>query len=76
MKNLEKLQNRRKAVIYISSGYDFNPFEQAPPRRAVARRNGNVREARRTCRAIRIRSRTSKLSQALAEATWCASWRS
>jgi len=27
MKNLEKLQNRRKAVIYISSGYDFNPFE-------------------------------------------------
>ena len=28
MKNLEKLQNRRKAVIYISSGYDFNPFER------------------------------------------------
>jgi VWFA-related protein len=28
MKNLEKLQNRRKAVIYISNGYDFNPFEQ------------------------------------------------
>jgi VWFA-related protein len=29
MKNLEKLQNRRKAVIYISSGYDFNPFENS-----------------------------------------------
>jgi len=28
MKNLEKLQNRRKAVVYISSGYDFNPFER------------------------------------------------
>jgi VWFA-related protein len=28
MKNLEKLQNRRKAVLYISSGYDFNPFER------------------------------------------------
>ena len=28
MRNLEKLQNRRKAVLYISSGYDFNPFEQ------------------------------------------------
>ncbi len=28
MKNLEKLQNRRKAVIYVSSGYDFNPFEK------------------------------------------------
>src|SRR6188768_2405375 len=29
MRNLEKLQNRRKAVIYISSGYDFNPFERS-----------------------------------------------
>jgi VWFA-related protein len=29
MRNLEKVQNRRKAVIYISSGYDFNPFEQS-----------------------------------------------
>jgi VWFA-related protein len=29
MRNLEKLQNRRKAVIYVSSGYDFNPFEQS-----------------------------------------------
>jgi len=27
MKNLERLQNRRKAVLYVSSGYDFNPFE-------------------------------------------------
>ena len=27
MKNLERVQNRRKAVIYISSGYDFDPFE-------------------------------------------------
>ena len=27
MKNLEKVRNRRKAVIYVSSGYDFNPFE-------------------------------------------------
>jgi VWFA-related protein len=26
MKNLERVQNRRKAVIYLSSGYDFNPF--------------------------------------------------
>ena len=29
MRNLEQLRNRRKAVIYISSGYDFNPFEQS-----------------------------------------------
>jgi VWFA-related protein len=27
MRNLEKVQNRRKVVVYISSGYDFNPFE-------------------------------------------------
>ncbi len=27
MKNMEKVHNRRKAVIYVSSGYDFLPFE-------------------------------------------------
>jgi VWFA-related protein len=27
MRNLEKVHNRRKAVVYVSSGYDFNPFE-------------------------------------------------
>jgi VWFA-related protein len=27
LRNLEKVRQRRKAVIYISSGYDFNPFE-------------------------------------------------
>jgi VWFA-related protein len=26
---LGKVQNRRKAVIYVSNGYDFNPFEGA-----------------------------------------------
>lgn len=25
--SLEQIQNRRKVVLYISSGYDFNPFE-------------------------------------------------
>jgi VWFA-related protein len=29
MRNLEKVHNRRKAVVYISSGYDFNPFAQS-----------------------------------------------
>ena len=29
MRNLEKVQGRRKAVIYISTGYDFNPFAQS-----------------------------------------------
>ena len=27
IRNLETVQNRRKAVVYISSGYDFNPFQ-------------------------------------------------
>jgi VWFA-related protein len=26
MRNLEQVQDRRKAVLYISSGYDFDPF--------------------------------------------------
>jgi VWFA-related protein len=27
MKNLEQVHNRRKALVYVSDGYDFNPFE-------------------------------------------------
>jgi len=27
--NLERVQNRRKAIVYVSNGYDFNPFEKA-----------------------------------------------
>ena len=27
--NLAKLRNRRKAVVYISSGYDFNPYAES-----------------------------------------------
>ena len=41
--NLEQLQNRRKAVIYISSGYDFNPFETSR-RDEMARRMGAAGE--------------------------------
>ena len=29
LKNLEQVHNRRKAFIYISNGYDFNPFEDS-----------------------------------------------
>ena len=28
MRELEKVQNRRKALIYVSNGYDFDPFPQ------------------------------------------------
>jgi VWFA-related protein len=29
MKNLEQVHNRRKAFVYVSNGYDFNPFQNA-----------------------------------------------
>ncbi len=29
LKNLEKVHDRRKAVVYVSDGYDFNPFPEA-----------------------------------------------
>ena len=29
LRNLEKLNNRRKAVVYVSNGYDFNPYAAA-----------------------------------------------
>jgi VWFA-related protein len=29
LKNLEQVHNRRKAFIYLSNGYDFNPFEES-----------------------------------------------
>jgi VWFA-related protein len=29
LQNLEQVHNRRKALIYVSDGYDFNPFQDA-----------------------------------------------
>jgi VWFA-related protein len=29
LKNLESVRNRRKALVYVSDGYDFNPFQDA-----------------------------------------------
>ncbi|MGE5244355.1 MAG: VWA domain-containing protein [Betaproteobacteria bacterium] len=29
LQNLDKVHNRRKAVVWVSDGYDFNPFENA-----------------------------------------------
>ena len=29
LKNLESIHNRRKALVYVSDGYDFNPFQDA-----------------------------------------------
>ena len=46
MLNLEQLRNRRKAVIYISSGYDFNPFEETRIERFAERFNTTPEEVR------------------------------
>jgi VWFA-related protein len=29
LSNLEQVHNRRKALVYVSDGYDFNPFQDA-----------------------------------------------
>jgi VWFA-related protein len=29
LQELEKVHNRRKAVVYVSDGYDFNPFQES-----------------------------------------------
>jgi VWFA-related protein len=44
MKNLERVQNRRKAVLYISSGYDFNPFETSRLEEQARRMNVETAE--------------------------------
>ncbi len=46
LKQMEKINNRRKAFVYLSSGYDFNPFtesrwKQEQERFAVPQRDAN-----------------------------------
>jgi len=72
MKNLEKLQNRRKAVIYISSGYDFNPFEKAASKRRLG---AGTSTTPTTSRAIRSTA-TSRARRRSPNRIWCVSWRS
>lgn len=46
VRNLEDVENRRKAFIYLSSGYDFNPFEYERFRNSSAgRAMAEVQEA-------------------------------
>jgi VWFA-related protein len=44
LKNLEQVHNRRKAFIYISNGYDFNPFVESR-RKAMNERYGIPNDA-------------------------------
>jgi VWFA-related protein len=41
LKNFEKITNRRKIIVYISSGYNFNPFPEARARAENARYSKN-----------------------------------
>jgi len=45
--NLAKVHNRRKALIYVSNGYDFNPFEKSRTGQAefFENRTGTGRDA-------------------------------
>jgi VWFA-related protein len=63
MRNLEKVQNRRKAVIYISSGYDFNPFAQSRLEEQALRSRVNAADLQND-----PFFRTQQSSQMLAEA--------
>jgi VWFA-related protein len=44
--NLEQLRNRRKAVVWISSGYDFNPFQNTRLENFAAKYERDVEELR------------------------------
>ncbi len=35
MKQLEQVHNRRKAFVYVSNGYDFNPFSETRKQNAI-----------------------------------------
>ena len=65
MGNLEQVHNRRKAFIYVSNGYDFNPFaatrlEHAHQMRGGPRQlNGGNRAAAATAAAVRSSSNSS-----------------
>jgi VWFA-related protein len=46
LKNLEQVQNRRKAVLYLSSGYDFNPMERTRAEDRAMKLGQNVEDLR------------------------------
>ena len=53
LKNLEKVHNRRKALVWVSEGYDFNPFQDVAARAAAIR-------LRRSCRTTNSRCATGR----------------
>ena len=52
LQNLENVHNRRKALVWVSEGYDFNPFQES--RLVCATRLAvHCRTSRTSCRTIR-----------------------
>jgi len=41
LKNLEQVHNRRKAFIYVSDGYDYDPFKKARQAASIERQGGS-----------------------------------
>ena len=77
MGNLEQVHNRRKAFIYVSNGYDFNPFaKHAAPRTTssaatamIGRRQQSERRRRQQqLVGLTIRTRSAKQGNQFAEA--------
>ena len=46
LKNLETVQNRRKAIIYLSSGYDFSPLDRTRAEERAEKVNKTVDDLR------------------------------
>ena len=53
VRNLEQVENRRKAVIYLSTGYDFNPFPESRMENRMKRFGGGGRRYRTWLRPVR-----------------------
>ena len=70
LKNLEQVHNRRKAFIYVSNGYDFNPFSddareergRAQRRRAEQPTVPNDTDSSATARRIRSSTQGNQFS--------------
>ena len=41
LKNLEQVHNRRKAFVYVSDGYDYDPFKKGRAAAAIERQGGS-----------------------------------
>ena len=83
MRKLEQVHNRRKAFIYVSNGYDFDPFAKTRAKNELERYgmlrdnvdNSDGRLAIRTPAIPTIRRCAARATSSRSP-IWSASWRS